>query len=398
MPLITLWRATPKAVLEMTLPTVVRMASDPDNSLRDGSPGSLDFRQFLTEIDSKKLSSFATYCLENPFTDSGQVLQDIVNEIGRRMGFVAENGRYRGVRNDIGYDGIWRSGSKNLVVEVKTTDAYTISLDVIVGYRDRLVEEDRIPNDTPILIVIGRRDTSSLEAQVRGSRHAWSIRIVGVDALIKLMEVNLNTSSSDVTEKIHTILRPFEYTRIDQIVDVVFTTVEDKDQQLVEELNPIVIEEEQETPAQLRTPRQIIELVKDQSISLLARRESTALQKRRNSLYSDPSNDVHAVVIASKRYDSDGYWYVYHDDPQRKFLSEGGRSFLVLAMTDKDFAFAIPFVEIEKVWADLYETVLGNGRVYKHLHTYEVNGEYHLRIRTIGNHLDLDDFKIQLLL
>ena len=394
MPLITLWRATPKAVLEMTLPTVVRMASDPDNSLRDGSPGSLDFRQFLTEIDSKKLSSFATYCLENPFTDSGQVLQDIVNEIGRRMGFVAENGRYRGVQNDIGYDGIWRSGSNNLVVEVKTTDAYTISLDVIVGYRDRLVEEDRIPNDTPILIVIGRRDTSSLEAQVRGSRHAWSIRIVGVDALIKLMEVNLSTSSSDVTEKIHTILRPFEYTRIDQIVDVVFTTVEDKDQQLVEALNPIVIEEEQGTPAQIRTPRQTIELVKDQSISLLARRESTALQKRRNSLYSDPSNDVHAVVIASKRYDSDGYWYAYNDDPQRKFLSEGGRSFLVLAMTDKDFAFAIPFVEIEKVWADLYETVLGNGRVYKHLDMYEVNGRYHLRIRTIGNHLDLDDFKI----
>ena len=392
--LITVWRATPEAVLKMTLPTVVRMASDPDNSLRDGSPGSLEFRQFLTEIDSKKLSSFATYCLENPFTDSGQVLQDIVNEIGRRMGFVAENGRYRGVQNDIGYDGIWRSGSNNLVVEVKTTDAYTISLDVIVGYRDRLVEEDRIPNDTPILIVIGRRDTSSLEAQVRGSRHAWSIRIVGVDALIKLMEVNLNTSSSDVTEKIHTILRPFEYTRIDQIVDVVFTTVEDKDQQLVEELNPIVIEEEQETPAQIRTPRQIIELVKDQSISLLARRESTALQKRRNSLYSDPSNDVRAVVVASKRYDSDGYWYAYHDDPQRKFLSEGGRSFLVLAMTDKDFAFAIPFVEIENVWADLRQTVLDSGRVYKHLDMYEVNGRYHLRIRTIGNHLDLDDFKI----
>jgi len=56
MPLITLWRATPETVLEMTLPTVVRMAIDPDNSLRDGSPGSLEFRQFLTEIDSKKLS------------------------------------------------------------------------------------------------------------------------------------------------------------------------------------------------------------------------------------------------------------------------------------------------------------------------------------------------------
>ena len=89
MSLINLWRATPETVLGMTLPTVVRMAIDPDNSLKDGSPGSLAFRQFLTEVDSKKLASFATYCLENAFTDSGQVLQDIVNEIGRRLGFSA---------------------------------------------------------------------------------------------------------------------------------------------------------------------------------------------------------------------------------------------------------------------------------------------------------------------
>jgi len=166
------------------------MANDPDNALKDGSVGSIEFRQFLTEIDTKKLASFATYCLESSFPDSGQVLQDIVNEIGRRLGFTAENGRYRGVRNDIGYDGIWTSKEGSLVVEVKTTDAYTIRLDTIVNYRDRLAEDNRIPRDTPILIVIGRNDTSSLEAQVRGSRYAWSMRIVGIDALIKLMEVN----------------------------------------------------------------------------------------------------------------------------------------------------------------------------------------------------------------
>lgn len=32
-----------------------------------------------------------------------------------------------------------------------------------------------------------------------------------------------------VTAKIHKILRPFEYTRIDDIVDIVFTTAEDKE-------------------------------------------------------------------------------------------------------------------------------------------------------------------------
>lgn len=394
MSLINLWRATPETVLGMSLPTVVRMAIDPDNSLKDGSPGSLAFRQFLTEIDSKKLASFATYCLENAFTDSGQVLQDIVNEIGRRLGFTAENGRYRGVRNDIGYDGIWSASNQSLVVEVKTTDAYAINLDVIANYRDRLIEANRIPKDTPILIVIGRKDTSSLEAQVRGSRHAWSMRIVGIDALIKLMEVNLSTSSDDVTEKIHTILRPFEYTRIDQIVDVVFTTVEDKEQQIEEEIPPTQLVEEQGRRTQQRTPREIIDGKKVGAIERLSRRESAVIQKRRNSLYSDPTDDVHAVVVVSKRYDDDGYWYAYHEEPQRKFLSQGKKGFLVLAMTDKDFAFAVPFGELEKVWATLHQTVLDSGRIYKHILTYEVEGKFLLRIRNVDSHLLLDPFKI----
>jgi len=394
MSLINLWRATPDTVLGMSLPTVVRMAIDPDNSLKDGSAGSLAFRQFLKEIDSKKLASFATYCLENAFTDSGQVLQDIVNEIGRRLGFTAENGRYRGVRNDIGYDGIWAANGQSLVVEVKTTDAYTIRLDTIATYRDRLVEENRIPKETPILIVIGRNDTSSLEAQVRGSRHAWSMRIVGIDALIKLMEVNLSTTSDDVTEKIHTILRPFEYTRIDQIVDVVFTTVEDKEQQIEEEISPATLETEQERRTQQRTPRELIDSKKIASIERLAKRESAAIQKRRNSLYSDPGDDVHAVVVVSKRYDDDGYWYAYHEDPQRKFLSQGKKGFLVLSMTDKDFAFAVPFDAMEAVWSDLHQTVLDSGRIYKHLLTYEVNGKFFLRIRNVDTHLELDPYKV----
>ena len=393
MALINLWRATPETVLGMTLPTIVRMAVDPENTLLDGSAGSIEFRQFLTEIDSRKLASFATYCLDNAFTDSGQVLQDIVNEIGRRLGFSAENGRYRGVRNDIGYDGIWSANGQSLVVEVKTTDAYTIRLDVIANYKDRLVEQNRIPKDTPILIVIGRYDTSSLEAQVRGSRHAWSMRIVGIEAIIKLMEVNLSTSSDEVTEKIHTILRPLEYTRIDQIIDVVFTTVEDKEQQIEEENAPPAIEEECERRTQQRTPREIIGAKKSEAISRLANRESAAIQKRRNSLYADPSDDVHVVVVVSKRYNDNGYWYAYHEEPHRKFLSQGKKGFLILAMTDKDFAFSVPFDALEIIWNDLHQTVLDSGRIYKHLLTYEVDGKFLLRIRNSDHNLELDSYK-----
>ena len=66
----------------------------------------------------------------------------IINQIGVRLGFTIEHGLYRGRQNDIGYDGIWHSKEHySLVVEVKTTDAYRINLDIIAAYRDRLIEK-----------------------------------------------------------------------------------------------------------------------------------------------------------------------------------------------------------------------------------------------------------------
>jgi len=35
-----------------------------------------------------------------------------------------------------------------------------------------------------VLIVVGRQDTGELEAQIRGSRHAWDIRLISAEALL----------------------------------------------------------------------------------------------------------------------------------------------------------------------------------------------------------------------
>lgn len=74
MPLIEIWNAAPKTVLGMLLPAVVNIATNGD-SLKDGSQGAAEFRQYLTEVEAEKLAEYATYCIENSFPDSGQVLQ-----------------------------------------------------------------------------------------------------------------------------------------------------------------------------------------------------------------------------------------------------------------------------------------------------------------------------------
>lgn len=394
MPLLEIWKATRESVLKMNLEAIVRIAGD--GQLRDGSETSIEFRHFLTEVESEKLAEYATYCIENAFTGSGQVLQDVINEIGRRLGFAAENGRYQGVRNDIGYDGIWSSNGESLVVEVKTTDAYTIKLDVIARYRDRLVEAERVPKDTPILLVIGRNDTESLEAQVRGSKHAWSMRIIGIDALIKLMEVNLSTLSNEVTEKIHTILRPFEYTRIDKIVDVVFTAAEDKENELSELEVAEIAESSSESVTQDRTPAEVLLLKKNDCIRKISEKFDRPIQKKKHSMYADASDEIRVIAAISKRYvkSENYYWFAYHDEPQRKFLAGAKTGLVIFGLTDQDIAFAVPFELLEANWQNLYETTKKNGQVYKHIYIYLTDGKFYLRVREKGTEINLSEYQI----
>src|SRR6185312_10891019 len=196
MPLISLWSSNPAAVGEFNIEQIVATAGQ--GGLIDGSECSAELREYLGQIPSGKIEGYVDHCLTKAFAKSGMVLQDLINELGRRLDYEVVNGRYQGVPSAIGYDGIWRSPEgHSIIAEVKTTDAYRMSLDVIASYRDRLQKAGELSGPSSVLIVVGRDDTGELEAQVRGSRHAWDIRLISVEALLKLVRLKEN---SDATE------------------------------------------------------------------------------------------------------------------------------------------------------------------------------------------------------
>jgi len=83
------------------------------------------------------LRDYIETCLRTPGQQYNRALQDLVNHAARLMHFEVEFGRYQGVVNDIGYDGIWRSKNLDIVIEVKTTDAYAIRTSTLLGYVDQ---------------------------------------------------------------------------------------------------------------------------------------------------------------------------------------------------------------------------------------------------------------------
>jgi hypothetical protein len=90
MPLMSVWTSNPTAVSEFTIEQVVSTAGD--GNLKDGTQCAEELREYLSQIPSKKIAEYVEHCLTSSFQKSGIVLQDLINEIGRRLDYKVTNG------------------------------------------------------------------------------------------------------------------------------------------------------------------------------------------------------------------------------------------------------------------------------------------------------------------
>jgi hypothetical protein len=378
MPLLEFWSSNPAAIGQLTIEQIVATAGS--GNLQDNSDCSNELREYLGQIDSQRLSIYIERCLTSHFPKSGLVLQDLVNELGRRLDYNVSNGRYQGTTNAIGYDGIWVSpDGHGIIVEVKTTDTYRISLDTIARYREELIKAGQIAANSSVLIVVGRDDTGELEAQIRGSRHAWDMRLIGTAALAKLVQLKEGAEGPEIGHKIRSLLTPREYTRLDEMVDVMFTTAKDVENAVGAETGkedeppqPDASAEKEKSEWNF-TDSALLQGKREEIVIALSKREDTPLIRKSRALYWNPNHDVRAAFTVSKRYAKKGgpaYWYAYH--PQwRDFLGEVDRGYLVLGCMDRNEAFAVPVGQFHPLLAALNTTEKEDGSFYWHLHLFE---------------------------
>ena len=235
MPLKNLLQETPHELEDRHVQQIIAFAGD--GRLRDGTAASAEFREYVELIRAAQLAKYCIQCLDEAFNDSGLVLQDLINEVGRRLGFEVQFGRYRGSQNAIGFDGIWKFPSGHqAIVEVKTTSTYQLRLETIAGYRKRLIDQQQlVASQSSALIIVGRDDTSDLEAQIRGSRRAWDVRLISVESLLRLLDVKEELEDPAIVKKIHEILIPREFTKLDEIIELLFSTALDLRPEVVDE-------------------------------------------------------------------------------------------------------------------------------------------------------------------
>jgi hypothetical protein len=183
------------------------------------------FRRFLRKNvhEVGEVRDHIEQCLRTSGDQYNRALQDLVNYVGEFLGFQVEFGRYRGVQNEIGFDGLWRSPtSLNLVVEVKTTETYAIKTATLVGYVDELISAKRVQNwDSALgVYVVGRPDPElrQLENAIVAEKRTHQLRVISVESLLSLAEI---MSEYDVThEDMLVLLRP-SGPGIDSLADLI---------------------------------------------------------------------------------------------------------------------------------------------------------------------------------
>lgn len=410
MPLLTIFESAPESVAAFSIEQIVSAAGN--GILKDDSDCSAELRTYLSHVTTDSIAGYVEHCLSVPFPKGGMVLQDLVNELGRRLDYQVSDGRYQGVQGKIGYDGLWLSPENHtLILEVKTSDAYRLSLDTLAGYRAKLAEAGMLAPESSILIVVGRQDTGELEAQIRGSRHAWDIRVISAEALIKLVLLKENTDAPETGLKMRSLLTPIEYTRLDRMVDVMFATVTDVeepqplDEQLPGEggspiIGPSTPEEElaiKSTGKWQFTDAQLMQGKREDVVAALGHREGVNFVKKSRALFWNPSHEVRAACAMSKRYTGKNqapYWYAYH--PQWDTFLEGATNgFFVLGCMDRDEAFAIPHATMHSMLPVLHTTESKPGGAYWHVHIIDTKGELAMWVRE-GEPLSLAPFRLPL--
>jgi len=183
----------------------------------DDSPGDETARERFRNYLQRKIRDVGhardliEECLRESGTQYARALQDLVNYVGRFLGFEVEHGRYQGVPGEIGHDGLWTSPTGfHVVIETKTTEQFHIKTSALTGYVNELISEQRIPDweSAMGLYVIGEPDeeVNQLEHSIIAENKTDQLRTISVDALLSLAEL---LSEYDVThEDALAVLRP----------------------------------------------------------------------------------------------------------------------------------------------------------------------------------------------
>lgn len=270
------------------------------------------------------------------------------------------------------------------------------------GYRRALIRSGQISEDrSSILIVVGREDTGDLEAQIRGSRHAWDVRLISVDALIRLMALKEGTEDPRVHQQIRTILVPREFTKLDGIIDLVFSTAEDVrgEEPIDTGERPIAASSVtaqgpvDEADKGARKPKFTPVSFHAECIARIQVVLGRSLLRRSKATFTSPDGRLVLTCAVSREHEGANvlsYWFAFHPH-QREALSAAAEAYVAFGCGSARDILLIPFSDFDR-WVDGLWTTERDDRFYWHVRIRRREGRFILDRKAGHDPVDLTPY------
>jgi hypothetical protein len=181
--------------MELTLDRLIELVGP----ITDGSRASKQLRALLSEdsdFEFADLEAFLTEARTGTESYHHRAYQDIVNNLGERLGFCTQYGTYAGNASPIPYDGLWFTDSLRADVTYMTVEAKkSVSPPgapekQVGGYMERLCERWNLDQaDVFGIVVADKGDLSVTATDIRESKYAGQVRVISVWQLFVLLKL-----------------------------------------------------------------------------------------------------------------------------------------------------------------------------------------------------------------
>ena len=188
--------------------------------------------------------------------------------------------------------------------------------------------------------------------------------------------------------RIHQILKPREFTRLDEIADILFSTAEEIKQ---EELKEEAAKDESKTKEPKFTPVAFHEAC----IARIAKSLGRNLLKRSRAKYSTPDGSLAVNCVVSKEHDPESqpnYWFAFHPH-QKEFLLASENSYVAFGCGSEDQLLLIPFSGFEQ-WLDGLWVTESEDRFYWHVVIYREEGGFVLHRKKGEDRISLSKYVV----
>ena len=191
-----------------------------------------------------------------------------------------------------------------------------------------------------------------------------------------------------IVQRIHSILIPREFTRLDAIADVLFSAAED----IKQDESALEVEGEagDTTSDEAKVPPVAFH---EACVQRIQGKLGVSLIKRSRAGYSSPDKTVALNCSVSKEHNPDthpNYWFAFHPH-QQEFLRQHPKAYVAFGCGTSTRLLLIPYVDFEAWLQDMW-TTSNEDRIYWHVVIYREGDGYTLRRKKGAKPIDVTPY------